>query len=111
MGVADAAHPRRGNLDCIVAEVRHAKVAEQHAAVGMRIRAHAAGALGRKFGQFRLQAALLIEKFLGPVALQPFFEELEMSGICSRVLDRNLMRTRRRLLPAGHRPSSVPSNP
>ena len=68
MRVADAAHSRRGHVDRVVAEIRHPQVAEQHAAVGMRIRTHASFALGRKFGQFRFQAALLVEEFLRPVA-------------------------------------------
>ena len=34
--VADAAHARRGHVDRVVAEIRHAQVAQQHAAVGVR---------------------------------------------------------------------------
>ena len=62
--IPDAAHPRRGHVDGVVAEIRHPQVAEQHAAVGVRVRAHAPFALGRKFSQFRFQPALLIEEFL-----------------------------------------------
>ena len=92
MRVADAAHPRRRHVDGVVAEIRHAQVAQQHAAVGVGIRAHASFALGRKFGQFRFQAALLIEEFLRPVAPQPVFQQLEVFGMGGRVGERHLVR-------------------
>jgi hypothetical protein len=74
MRVADTAHSRRGHIGRVVTEIRHPQVAQQNATVGVGIRAHAPFALGRKFGQFRFQAALLIEEFLWPVALQPVFQ-------------------------------------
>jgi hypothetical protein len=49
------------DLDRIVAKVRHAQVAQQHAAIGVRVGAHAPLALGRQFGQLRDQSALGIE--------------------------------------------------
>ena len=110
MRVADAAHARCRHLDSIVAEIRHPQVAEQNAAVGMGIRAHAPFALGRKFGQFRFQAALVIEEFLRPVAPQPVFQKLEMFGMGGRVGKRHLVRAERCLPPAGHRPLLVPSS-
>ena len=55
--IADAAAPRRGHVDGVVAEIRHPQVAEQHAAVGVGICAHPPVARGRQFGQFRFQAA------------------------------------------------------
>ena len=93
MRVADAAHPRRRHVDRVVAEIRHPQVAEQNAAIGVGIRAHAPFALGRKFGQFRFQAALLIEEFLRPVAPQPVFQQLEVFGMGGRVGERHLVRT------------------
>ena len=93
MRVADAAHSRRGHGLRVVAEIRHPQVAEQNAAVGVGIRAHAPFALGRKFGQFRFQAALLIEEFLRPVAPQPVFQQLEVFGMGGRVGERHLVRT------------------
>ena len=66
--------PGDGHVHRVVAEIRHAQIAQQHAAVGVGIGAHAPVALGREFGQFRFQAALLIEEFLRPVALQPVFQ-------------------------------------
>ena len=92
MRVADAEHSRRGHGFGVVAEIRHAQVAQQHAAVGMRIRAHASFALGRQFGQFRFQAALRIEEFLRPVAPQPVFQQLEVFGMGGRVGERHLVR-------------------
>ena len=92
MRVADAGCPRRGHVGRVVAEIRHAQIAQQHAAVGVGIRAHASFALGREFGQFRFQAALLIEEFLRPVALEPVFQQLEVFGMGVRV-QRHLVRT------------------
>ena len=92
MRVADAGHSRRGHVDRVVAEIRHPQVAEQHAAVGVGIGAHASLALGRQFGQFRFQPALLIEEFLRPVAPQPVFQQLEVLGMGGRVGERHLVR-------------------
>ena len=91
MRVADAAHPRRGHVGRVVAEIRHAQVAQQHAAVGVGIGAHAAFARGCKVGQFRLQTALRVEEFLRPVTPQPVFQQLEVAGMGGRV-ERHLVR-------------------
>ena len=93
MRVADAAHPRRRHVDRVVAEIRHPQVAKQNATVGVGIRAHAPFAFGRKFGQFRFQAALLIKEFFWPVAPQPVFQQLEVFGMGGRVGERHLVRT------------------
>ena len=85
--------PGDGHVDRVVAEIRHPQVAQQHAAVGVGIRAHASFALGREFGQFRFQAALLVEEFLRPVAPQPVFQQLEVFGMGGRVGERHLVRT------------------
>jgi hypothetical protein len=58
--VASASPRPARHRDGIVAEVRHPQVAQQQAAVGVRVGAHAALAFGRQLGQFRLRA--------GPVA-------------------------------------------
>ena len=92
MRVADAVRPRRGHVGRVVAKIRHPQVAEQNAAVGVGIRAHAPFALGRKFGQFRFQAALVIEEFLRPVAPQPVFQQLEVFGMGGRIGERHLVR-------------------
>jgi hypothetical protein len=91
MCVADAAHPGRGRLDRVVAEIRHPQVAEQNPAVGVGIRARASFGVGRKFGQFRFEVALLIEEFLRPVAPQPVFQQLEVFGMRGRVGEQHLM--------------------
>ena len=62
------------HIDCIVAKIRHPQIAQQHAAIGMRICAHAPFALGRKYGEFGFQAAVVVEEFFGPVTLQPIFQ-------------------------------------
>jgi hypothetical protein len=49
--------------------------------------------LGASSAKFRFQAALLIEEFLGPVAAQPVFQQLEMLGMRGRIGERHLMRT------------------
>ena len=85
MRVADAAYSRLGNLNRIVAEIRHAQIAQQHSAIGVGIRAHTAFALGCESGQFRFQSALRIEQFLGPIAAQPVFQQLEVFGVRSRM--------------------------
>ena len=74
MRVADAGRSRRRHIDRVGAKVRHPQIAQQHAAVGVGIRAHASFALGRQFGQFRFQPALLIEELLRPVAPQPVLQ-------------------------------------
>jgi hypothetical protein len=65
----------------VVAEVGQAQVAQQQAAVGVRVGAHAALAFGRQRGQFRDEPPVLVEQFLGPVALHPVFEQLQFSGL------------------------------
>ena len=75
MCVADAGRARGRHIDGVGTKVRHPQIAEQHAAIGVGIRAHASIASGRQFGQFRFQAALLIEEFLRAIAPQPVFQQ------------------------------------
>ena len=91
MGVADPGRPRRGYVGRVVAKIRHPQVAEQNPSIGVGIRPHASLTLGRKFGQFRFQAALFVEEFLRPVALQPIFQELEVFGMSGWVGERHLV--------------------
>ncbi len=58
---------------------------QENSAVGVRILAHAPVALGRQLSQFRFQASLLIEQFLGPIAPQPVFQTFEVFGMGPRV--------------------------
>src|ERR1700683_1794657 len=59
----------------------------------MGIGAHASLTLRRQFSQFWFQTALFIEEFLGPIAPQPIFEQLEVLGIGGRIGERHLVRT------------------
>ncbi len=94
MDVANAARPGRGNVFRIAAVIRHLQVAEQNAAVGVGIRAHASFAFGCEFGQFRFQAARLIKQFLWPIAPQPVFQKFEMFWMRGRIGERHLMRAK-----------------
>ena len=92
--VADTVLPGRGYSGCVLAEIRHLQIAEQYAAVGVRIGAHASFALGRKLGQLWLQAATLIEKFVWPIAPEPGIKQLEVSRTGAR-MQRHLVRPER----------------
>ena len=59
------------HFDGVFAEVGHSQIAQEQAAVAVRIGAHAAFALGREFGQLRFEAAIRVEEFLRLVALHP----------------------------------------
>ena len=58
----------RRHVHGVIAEIRHVQIVQQQASVGVGIGAHAPVAVRGKFGQFRSQAALLVEKLFGPVA-------------------------------------------
>src|SRR5262249_39086985 len=60
-----------GDLDGVIAEVRDGEVAEELAAVRVRVRAHPARPPRGKLGQLRHEAAVLAEELLGAVAAQP----------------------------------------
>ena len=49
--------------------------------------------LGCQFGQFRFEAAPLIEEFLWPVAPHPGFQQFEVFGMGGRVGKRHLVGT------------------
>ena len=53
------------DVDGVVAEVRQAQVAQQQAAVGVRVGAHPALALGRERDDLRARTAVLVEQLLG----------------------------------------------
>ena len=108
--VADAVHPGCGHVGRVLAEIRHPQILEQHAAVGVRIGAHASFPLGREFGQLRLQAAPLIEELLWPVAPQPVLEQPEVSGVGS-LGGAAPDAPERCLRSADHPPPWVPSSP
>ena len=81
----------RGHGHRVVVEIRHAQVAQQNAAVGVRIGAHPPVALRRQFGQLRHEPAIFIEQFLGLVALHPAFQLLDMIGMLGIHQDRHLV--------------------
>ena len=85
MGIADAGRTRCGDIGRVFTKIRHAQIAQQLTAVGMRIGAHAAFAFGGQFSQFRFQASLLIKELFRPVAFKPIFQQLEMLGMGCRV--------------------------
>ena len=78
-------------------EIRHAQVAQQNAAVGVRIGAHPPVALRCQLGQFRYKTAIFIEQFLGLVALHPAFKLLDVLGMLGIHQQRHLVRSERAL--------------
>ena len=58
----------------MVAEVRQAQVAQQQAAVGVRVGAHPALALGHEREHVGPRTAVLVEQLLGPVGAHPGLE-------------------------------------
>ena len=83
----------RRHIHRVDAEVRHAQIAQQNAAVGVRIGAHPPVALRRQFGQFRHEPAIFIEQFLGLVAFHPAFQLLDMIGMLGIHQQRHLVRS------------------
>ena len=69
---------RLGQGDGVVAEVGHFEVAQEKAAVGMRVGAHAARAFGRQVRQFGAQAAGAVEEFRRLIAFHPAFQNPDM---------------------------------
>ena len=79
-------------LDCILAEVRQPQAAQQDAAVGVRIVAHAALALGCELAQLRSQPALAREQLLGSIAAHPLFQQAQVPALLRELRQRHLMR-------------------
>ena len=71
----------RRNVDGVLPEIRHPQIVQQDAAVGMRIGAHAPRAGRRKRGQFRREAAVLVEELVRLVALHPALEDAHVLGL------------------------------
>ena len=67
-----------GHGDGVVPEIGHLEIAQEYAAVGVRVGAHAPLALGGEFGQLGDELAGLVEEFLGLVALHPLLQQLEV---------------------------------
>ena len=83
--------PGSGHVDRVVAEIGQPQVAEQDAAVGVRVGPHPALALGGQLAQLGDEPAALVEQLLGPVAPHPGFEELEVLGVLGRLGERHLV--------------------
>ncbi len=86
-----------GNRDRVLPEIGELQVLAQHAAVGVRIGAHATRALGCQLAKLGDQPAVGVEQFLGPVALEPSLEQLQTLGVGAHVGDRHLVRAPRTL--------------
>ena len=78
-------------------EVRHNEVAQQTAAVGVGIGAHAPHALRGELGQLWHQPALLIKKLFCLVTLHPTFQQCHMIGMLGIHQQRHLVRSERAL--------------
>ena len=84
--------PGVGHLDCVVAKVRQSQIPQEHAAVGVRIGAHATSASRGKVGQFGPQPAAVVEQFGGPVTLHPLFEDAHVGRVLVHLAHRHLVR-------------------
>ncbi len=51
----------RSHLDGVIAEIRKPQFAQQQAAIAVRVRAHAAGAVGSELEQLGSEAAVAVE--------------------------------------------------
>ena len=65
----------------------------------MRVGAHPAGALRRKRGELALEAAIVVEQFLGPIALHPRLKDPDVLRMAAHRAHRHLMRPPVALLP------------
>ena len=76
----------------VVAESRQRQRLQQSPAVGVRVAAHAPLAGRRQRGQLLAEPAALVEQLLGPIALEPGFQLLQVPG-GPELGDRHLVRT------------------
>ena len=77
----------------VVAEVRQPQVAQQEAAVGVGIGAHATLPGGSQFRKLGNEPARLVEQFVRPIASQPLLQEPHVAR-SDHVADRDLMRAK-----------------
>ena len=97
MHITNAPHPRRGHRHRIFAEIRHAQIPQQLAAIRMRVRPHPPVTLRRQLCQFRFQPARFIKQLRRAITAQPFLQLLEMPRMRGRIRQRYLMRPERPL--------------
>ena len=81
-----------GHLDGVVAEIRQPQIAQQQAAIGVRVGAHAAAASRGELGQLGSEPAAVVEELLGPVALHPLFEDAHVRRVLVHLAHRHLVR-------------------
>jgi hypothetical protein len=65
----------------VVPEVRHSQVAQQQAAIGVRIGAHAPLALRGQGRDVRVESAVGVEQLRRAIAFQPALQDLQMSRV------------------------------
>ena len=86
---------RRGHAHREVAKVGQVQVVQQEPTVGVRVGAHALGALGGQLGQLGAQNARLVEELLGLVAAHPLLKQPDVR--LGHLRERHLMRAVRPL--------------
>ena len=84
-------------LDRVVAEIGQDEVAQQDAAVRVRVGAHPAIAGRGLSGQLRQQPAFLVEELLGPVPAHPILEPAQLVRALADARERHLVRAPRSL--------------
>lgn len=88
------------DINGVLLKIGRAQITQQLAAVGVEVSRNAAVALGGQLLQLGNQGAVLIEQFLGMVAVQPLFNLLQMFFLIRRAegdVDRHLMGAERTL--------------
>ena len=82
---------RLGHVDGVLAEVGHDQLAQEQAAVGVRVGAHSMLAVRGQRGELGPERALLVEQLLGLVAAHPGLEQVAVAGVRPSLVDRDLM--------------------
>ena len=73
-----------GDVDSIFFEIGQAQIAQEFAAVCVRVRADPVIAFGSEGAQFRFEPVIFVEQLVGLVAHEPVFEQLHMLGFFHR---------------------------
>ena len=77
------------NRESVIPEIRKSQIAEQKSAVSVRIAADPCVSLRGEFFEFRDQAAVFIEQLFRMIALEPFYQNVQMLFLIHH--DRNLV--------------------
>ena len=83
--------PGASTVDRVVAEVGQRQVAQEQAAVGVRVGAHAALALGGQRRDLGGDAAVVVEELLRPVRAHPRLERGQVLGVLGQLRQRDLV--------------------